>query len=175
MCDVDATTVIDEFERFSIVEMSRETVGEHTGDYFEVHDLYLDIAIHIAKIENNFEETVSKSVIYSYIEDGNVDSEEAVHLRGSRPSSSEAHHLLAGQANAVDESFCASLVTVAKDGFIHSNVFGLLWIADMAAEGVALIRDPRWIARQLNFCGWKQVEIDILITLLLLDRYEDSR
>lgn len=78
---------------------------------------------------------------------------------------------MARQSRGVQLSFCESYIAKSDDGFTHLNVFRLLGIANMHAEGVAVLRDSRWIGKQVNFCGWKQVENDMLIILQIFVGY----
>lgn len=163
--EFEATTQINKFERFSIMEISRLSVGGHVGNYFSVHDLFLDIAKHLAESKVGFLQTVSRRLISSYINERGAGSQNAVSIENTPSSSSQVHAKLECGSGEASTSFCKSWIPIPDDGFVHSNLFRLLGIGSMHGKGMALLLYPQWIAKQLELSGWRQVENDILIIL----------
>lgn len=146
----DARREINKFERFSIVEIFPLTCGGHTENYFIVHDLFMDVSKHLAKLHTDFEETLCRRFISSYVLEGNGRSKRHVCTGNSAPSCSQDHAIISLHSKGVAVSVCESWIGVSDDGFVHCNLFRLLEMARMHGDGMALLRDPRWIAMQLK-------------------------
>lgn len=151
----------DIFERFNLVQVSSSQIGGQVRDCMGLHDLVLDLSRHLASRQVDCMENTSRRVINSYLSNHFGDEYEA--------SSSQAGLLSTSQYGRNAEIFRDALIVTDDDGFVLRNVFRLLHIAKLLDHAIALLSDPRWMVKQFNACGWKQVVEDITETLGLLD------
>lgn len=152
--------------RFSMVEISTCQIGGQVKDCLVLHDLLHDVARHLANEEPGCVERTSRRVIHSYLlkcyDDKHEASAESV--AQSSTSSYDIH------ANNFHDAFLA----MTDDGFILGNIFRLLRIANLFELGIALLSDPRWLAKQMQECGWKQVDNDFVDMLTQFAEKEQS-
>lgn len=134
--ETDAAYQITKFDRHSIVEISRVSVGGREADYFVVHDLFLDVSKYLAQSRTDLERNVSLRIINSYASEASTkfqgtDTAER-QISSARPSSSLFQSIMRLLRWPDPYArFCQSWIDVPDDGFAHSNVFRLLAIANM--------------------------------------------
>lgn len=163
--------------------MSSLQVNGQNKQYIVLHDLFIDLARHLADIQQRLMDKVAKRVLLSYVAEQNEQTIEQVfgsETVGPSSASGKKKKYIISLAkrlfrrkekkeldNAVSREkkganvarkFHGSWISVQDDGFALRNLFHLLHIANMNEEGIELLSDPRWITKQMNLCDWKEVD-----------------
>lgn len=150
--------------RFSMVEISTCQIGGQVKDCLVLHDLLHDVARHLADEETGCVERTSRRVIHSYLQKPCDEEYQASPESVAQLSTSS----YVEQANNFHDAFLA----INDDGFVLSNIFRMLRIANLFDQGIALLSDPRWLAKQMHECGWKQVDKDFVEMLTHFGEHE---
>lgn len=181
MSPIETKSQIEVFERFSMVEISH-SFADDSRQCFGIHDLLLDMSRHLAAMDTDFMKLTSQRVLYSYVSDKHLSQYGSETAQASFSSSlpkrkfdiknmlkikkkenlNKAISTVAEQRHEehIATIFKESWIRQGDDGFALRNLFRLLRNAELYLEGVSLLTDPRWIAKQIRTCGWKQADQD---------------
>lgn len=161
------------FRRFNMIELSSLQVNNQKKRSIQLHDFFIDLARQLAERQPGLMEKVAKRILLSYLGENNEGTiEQSFGSLKAGPSSaaqkekksfiSQALTFFRGcewkKPNKVAMKFHESWISLEDDGYSLHNLFRLLDMANMNEEGIALLSDPRWIAKQMDVCGWKQVD-----------------
>lgn len=69
-----------------------------------------------------------------------------------------------------EKQFHDSWIAMDDDGFARHNLIRLMHTAKMMKQCIALLSDPRWIARQMDAFCWKKVDTDFAEALSYLEK-----
>lgn len=155
---------LDVLARFGMVEISTSEIGGQVRDCIAVHDMVLDLSMHLASREEYCIEETSRRVLESYVLNRYRDKDEGSSFKVGQSSRS--------WYGRKAEIFRDALIVTNDDGFIHGNVFRLLRSATLFDSGLALLSDPRWLMKHMKACHWKQVDDDIALMLLMLEEVD---
>lgn len=170
------------------------SLRDDTRECFGIQDLLLDMSRHLAAMEADLMKLTSPRVEYSdvgKVYSGQYESR-TVHASSSSVLSwrkfniknmhkfkkkkeivKDADTSMSHQRSEdrISNSAHESWVAQEDDGLPLRYLLPLLRNANMFAEEVSLLSDPRWIAKQICTCGWKQVEKDFEE---MLTKFEES-
>lgn len=174
---------IEVLRRFNIIELSSLHVHGQNKRCVMLHDLFIDLARHLAGAHPRFMENTAKRVLHSYVvdRDEKENGESSVSQGGVTNTSvrkkivSKAKRIFRSRKHSkrndalLVPTFHEAWICMEDDGFALRNLFRLLRIACMYAEGIALLSDPRWIGKQMRTNGWKQVDTEFADLLTHLE------
>lgn len=197
---------VEVLRRFNIVELSVSHVYGQSKRCILLHDLFVDLARHLAKEDPDCMKNTAKRVLLSYVADkieSNIEEQSASQTGNSSSTNKKTKNLMfpmlpkakrifkkrnkQNPTNPSDENkkesdkilfdprkFHESWIAMEDDGYVLRNLFRLLHIGSMNAEGISLLQDPRWIAKQMDVCGWKQLDTEFAELLAHFEEVERS-